>query len=205
MTKRHTTRRYLAVGLFIVIASASSSHAQPNWPMIQPVHETRTFANLGNVDNSFVALIKDTAGVPVYKFECHNGNYEGDSEINFSGDLQCALFAIKESKIVSPNLLAANTRDEQSTDWWNRGRMRSEQLRGECLAYPDYSTDRHFKLRGMLVTLRFSDIEWSTLQDQQHNPMLVKFTFNLDAIPDKTASAPSPELAGAIPPRSCYP
>ena len=48
--------------------------------------------------------------------------------------------------------------------------MRAAQLRGKCLAYPEYSTDRHFKLRGMLITLQFSGMEWSAARDQQGNP-----------------------------------
>jgi hypothetical protein len=66
-----------------------------NWPAVQPLHETRTFANRGrdSADTPFLALIKNSEGVPIYKLECHNVNYEDESEINFSGDFQCALFA----------------------------------------------------------------------------------------------------------------
>jgi hypothetical protein len=44
--------------------------------------------NLGGngADTPIVALIKGTDGVPVYKLECHTGEYDSESEINFSGD-----------------------------------------------------------------------------------------------------------------------
>ena len=132
--------------------------------------------------------------------------------MRFSGDFQCALFAVGESGDSTGNLLAANTKDEQSTAWWNRGRMRLAQLRGVCLAYPEYSTVRHFKLRGMVITLRFTDIGWSATKDQQNNPLLAKFTFTLDVVPDKAARGPRDEQTervaspkGPKPPSSCYP
>jgi hypothetical protein len=121
----------------------------PNWPTIQALHETRTIVNPqrgDTTDDGFNLWVKDTEGVPVYKIECHNGNYNNDGPpINFSGDFQCAVFAVHDSKITSGNLLAAKTPNQQSTDWWNRGRLRSAQLQGNCSSFPEYSTDRHFE------------------------------------------------------------
>ena len=210
MTERHEKWQYLTLGCAVVMTLLSlNSPAQPSsWPLIRALRETHTFVNpgQGGTDSPFLAVIKDTAGVPIYKLECHNGNYETDSEMNFSGDFQCALFALNGSKIASGNLLATNSTSEQSTDWWNRGRMRSAQLRGMCLKYPEYSTDRQFKLRGMLVTLQFADIRWSDLKDQQNNPRLTNFTFTFNVIPDKDARGSVADLAiGPVPPHSCYP
>lgn len=155
-----TTVKICSLALVLMPAVFLLARAS-KWPVIQRLEEKRVFMNPGqnNADTPFVALIKDNSGVPVYKLECHNGNYEDESEMNFSGDFQCALFAYNGTTRVSGNLLAANTRNELSTDWWNRGRMRSAQFRGECLKYPEYSTARHFKLRGMLLTLRFTDVQ----------------------------------------------
>ncbi len=210
MMKRLPKRWYLQFGCAVIgtVISLSSETQASNWPVIQPVHETRTFENQSppNTDHSFLALIKDTAGIPVYKLECHSGNYGGDSEMNFSGDFQCAFFALNGSMPTSGNLLAANTPNEQSTDWWNRGRLRSAQLRGNCLLYPEYSTGRHFRLRGIQITLRFTEAEWSTRKDQQDNPLLKKFKFTLDVVPDADAHSLSAEPPpGPEPPRSCYP
>jgi hypothetical protein len=192
----------------LVMTIASLSLAQTNnWPAVEPLHEKQTFADAASdADTPFLAFIKDVKGVPAYKLECHNGNYDENSGYNFSGTFQCALFAVSGDRRRTWNLLAVSNKDEQSTDWWNRGRMLSNQLRGECLAYPEYSTLRHFKLRGMLVTLQFTDIEWSTTKDQQGNPLLEKFTFTFDVVPDQTAQSPAAEpAAGPTPPSSCYP
>jgi hypothetical protein len=191
-----------------VISTLGLTAQENRWPVVRPLRETRTFADPGrdNADTPFLALIKNAAGVPLYKFECHNGNYDDSSEMNFSGDFQCALFALKRDALASGNLLAANIRNEESTDWWNRGRMRSAQLREPCLAFPEYSTDRRFKLRGMLITMRFSGIEWSNQRDRQNIRMLGKFTFTFSVTPDSEARSPRAELpVGPAPPRSCYP
>jgi hypothetical protein len=178
------------------------------WPVIQPLQAKRAFRYLGtgDADTPFLAFIKSEKGAPAYKLECHNGNYESGSEMNFSGDFQCALFAIKGSTLTSGDLLAANTNNELSTDWWNRGRMRSAQLRGECLKYPEYSTDRRFRLRGMLLTLRFTDMQWGPRKDRQNNPLLTGFTFIFKAVPDESAlGSRAEEVTGPKPPEACYP
>jgi hypothetical protein len=195
--------------LALVLASAASLFAQASkWPTIRPLEEKKIFINPGqnNADTPFAAFIKDSDGVPVYKLECHNGNYEDESETNFSGDFHCALFAVKGTTRTSGNLLAADTKNELSTDWWNRGRMRAAQLRGECLKYPEYSTDRHFRLREMLLTLRFADVKWGTRKDEQGEPMLAGFTLLVKVVPDESAQSSRAELPGGPkPPTSCYP
>lgn len=177
------------------------------WPPIRQVEVSRTFNNKTTIaDTPFFLSIKDVHRVTIYRLECHNGNYENGSKINFSGDFQCALFAIKNGSRVSGNLLAANTKDELSTEWWNRGRMRSAQLRGKCLDYPDYSTDRIFKLRGMRLTLRFTKMKWGRNKSREHGPVLIGFTFTFKAVPDESAHTANPDVVGApAPPASCYP
>jgi len=187
-----------------MVSSAQAS----KWPIIQPLEEKRVFTNPGkdNTDTPFVALIRDTEGIPVYKLECHNGNFDDESEMNFSGDFQCALFAVKGSDLASGNLLAADTKKEQSTDWWNRGRMRAAQLREECLKYPEYSNTRHFKLRGMVLTLSFTDVKWGIARDKQNNLPIGSFTFTADAAPDAAAqNSRAEQLHGPKPPTFCYP
>ena len=203
-------RTTLKIGsLALVLASAASLFAQESkWPTIRPLEEKKVFPNPGqnNADTPVAVFIKDSDGVPVYKLECHNGNYEDGSEMNFSGDFQCALFAVKGTTRTSGNLLAADTKNELSTDWWNRGRMRAAQLHGECPKYPEYSTDRRFKLRGMLLTLRFADVKWSPRKDQQGEPMLAEFSFLVKAVPDESAHSPRAEMSdGPRPPPACYP
>ena len=191
----------------LVFINMGTSTVTPEWPMVRPVHEKRVFVDPeGKTDTPLTVFLHDTRGVPVYKLECHNGNYGVESGIWYSGDFQCALFALKGASLASGDLLAANTKDELSSDWWNRGRMRAAQLRGACLAYPEYSTDRHFKLRGMLLTLHFADMKWDPRKDKQNEPRLAKFTFLLRVVPDESVQSSRAELPpGPKPPSACYP
>lgn len=193
----------------LIMVSALSLVAEANrWPTIPPLKEKHVFNGAGKngADTPVVSFIKDTHGLPVYKLECHNGNYENESEMNFSGDFQCALFEVKGTTLTSGNLLAADTKDELSTDWWNRGRMHAAQLHGECLQYPEYSTDRHFKMRGMLLTLRFTDMQWGPRKNQQSDPRLIGFTFIVKIVPDQSAnSSRAEQVSIPEPPNSCYP
>lgn len=197
---------------FIVIWMAIWTVALParaeNWPVVRPLLAVRTIKHLETHGSgtSFVAFIKNTQGDPVYKLECRNGNYTDTSEIDFSGAFQCALFAVHGSSVTSGNLLAADTKNELSTDWWNRGRMRSTQLRGKCLQYPEYSTDRHFELRAMRLTLRFTSMKWSRSNPQQGPPQLSGFKFTFKVAPDKSVKSSRAQVpASPKPPKGCYP
>lgn len=203
-----TTLKMICSHALVIISVAILFAQTRKWPIIRPLEERRAFINPGqnNADTPFVVVIEDSGSVPAYKLECHNGNYQDGSEMNFSADFQCALFAVKGATRTSGNLLAADTKDELSTDWWNRGRMRAPQLRGECLKYPEYSTDRRFKLRGMLLTLRFTDVKWNPGKDQPDGPTLAGFTFFLKAIPDESAQSSRAAVPiGPRPPAACYP
>jgi hypothetical protein len=197
------------VGFSLLLTTAAISFAEAaKWPVIRPMKERRAFLfpRQNRTDASFIALIKDTDGIPVYKLECHSGNYDDETEIAFSGDFQCALFAMNGVTRSSGNLFAAETRDEQSTDWWNRGRMRAPQLRGDCLKFPEYSTDRQFRLRGMLLTLRFVDVKWGPRDGRQDEPLLEGFTFVFTVARERSAQSSKAELAaGPQPSTACYP
>ena len=103
----------------IVITPAFCVWAQSsNWPKIQPVHESHTFVEQEPPgDTPFVSQIKDTSGALAYKLICHSGDYDDSADLNFSGTFQCYLFAVKGDALTSGNLLAADTKDERSTDW----------------------------------------------------------------------------------------
>jgi hypothetical protein len=185
----------ICISIFAALFALSGPAAGKNWPLIRPLKEKHVFRDAGSdgADAPLFTFILDTLGTPVYKVECHNGNYPDDSEINFSGDFQCALFAVKGRNLTSSDLLAGAKDDK------NRARMHSAQLRGDCLQYPEYGAERHFRVRGMVVTLRFSDVKWSAGR-------LAGFTLTLEAAPDESAvSAVSESIAGPEPPAACDP
>lgn len=121
------------VFLFILMHSMGLMSQISKWPAIQPLDEQAIIGFVEwNSDTPFFVHIRDIRGTPVYRLECHNFHFDDDFGRNFSGDFQCGLYTVKESTLTSTNLLAANTRNELSTDWWNRGRMFSASFAGEC-------------------------------------------------------------------------
>ncbi len=179
--------------------------AQSGWPVIQPAHIQYQFVAPQEQDAAspaFTFYLRDAAGSSIYKFECHADGYPDDAEMTWSSDFQCALFPYRGDTVTPVNLLAQDTRAEQSVDWHNRGRLIAAQLQGECLQYPEYSTLRHFRLRGMDVSLAYTAIQWT---QGVKGPILWQFTLTLDATPDKDAKTPQAEAAeGSAPPNACY-
>ena len=158
------------------------------WPVIRPAHESHTYSAGGTADTPLIIFIRTTGDVSVYKLECHNGNYEDMSFINFSGDFQCVLFSLDGDHRTSWNLLASDDEAEQRSDYFNRGRMTSNQIWSECGQIPEYGRVRHFNLRGMRITFEFKDLQWKSPSiARQHR--LSSFTFVVDVSPDGSANS----------------
>jgi hypothetical protein len=165
------------------------------WPPVLPVHRVLTFIHPGQNgrDTPALVLVPRQEGGTVYKLECHNGNYDDQREMTFSGDFQCALYALQGGRVSSGNLLADSTHD--------RGRMLSAQLSDRCGAYPEFGLVRHFRVRGMRVTLEFGDLKWSASNETEG---LDQFTVDLTVEPDLSALAETSETAAAPrPPTGC--
>jgi hypothetical protein len=174
------------------------------WPPVIPVHRVFTFIHpgQGGRDTPALVFVPRTEGGTVYKLECHNGNYDDASEMNFSGDFQCALYALQGGRVTSGNLLADSSHDQQTSDWlFNRGRMLSVQLSDACGSYPEFGLVRHFRVRGMRVTLEFGGLQWSTSNEHEG---LDQFTVDLTVEPDLSAQTETSETAAAPrPPTRC--
>lgn len=199
-------RRIGAWSGLLLMTNPAVQPTQGAWPVIQPLHAEYQFFRPQDSDAelpSFSVYLKDATDTSRYKFECHAGGYPDDSEMTWSGDFQCALFPYAKDTVTPVNLLAVDSHEEQSVDWRNRGRMFAAQLQGDCLQYPEYSAQRHFRLRGMDLILAYSDIAWT---QGPKGPALQKFTLSLDAVPDKDAKTPMAEpAAGDRPSQICYP
>lgn len=137
-----------------------SGRPDTEWPIIQPIQIVRSFENPGKDDSDtpIKLTVVNSSGQPAYQIDCHNGNFDGSPQFNFSGDFQCVMVALTNGKPVSRNLLAAPS--EQYTEWGNRGRMLARQLRPACASLSEYGAERQFRLRRMVVTLRFTNIEF---------------------------------------------
>jgi hypothetical protein len=192
----------------LLLMCATNAHAaerQRPWPHMAPFESTYRFHNLASGQDTPVLLtLKDVRGVPRYRLECHNGDYNGEWVISFSGTLHCAVVAIDGDKITSWNLLAEDTPAQQSSDWSNRGRFLSTHLRKPCSAYREYGLDRTFSFRGLKFTLRLRELEWSD-QSQQGRSRLTGFTLEIAARYDAHATtASAAHVSLPAPPRECF-
>ena len=175
----------------------------PVWPIVRPIHISKSYRIDGNSDSPLNLPIVTSDGKVVYRVECHNGNYEDRSVINFSGDFQCVLFSVDGVHRIGWNLLATAEAGEQNSDWLNRGRMVASQLRGECGAIPEYGRIRHFRLRGMRVRFEFRKLYWAPPAGLA-KPRLLGFTFVLDISPDRKATSETAEkIPSPRPPPPC--
>jgi hypothetical protein len=191
--------------ILIAVVALGWLLAQPKsieWPVVKPVHTQITVTEQARRDAPVHLVVSDVRGRPLYKLDCHNGEYDETIDINYSGDFQCALFALTSGKTASGNLLTDTSYNAGSTDWWNRGRMLAKNLWRTCANYPEYGTLRHFSVRGMLVTLRFGDLVWAT--PFADSSRLSRFTADIDVAPDRQATSPTAEyLPGPTPGKAC--
>lgn len=194
-------RTFVCASTFFVLQLAVGQSKQ-TWPKVQPFSHEWHILDASKADTPVLAYIRDVAGQPAYKLECHSGLYEDESKINFSGTYQCALFAFKDGHRASWNLLA--DRNHRDTDWNNRGRMMAQQLEESCGDTPGYGTHRVFMLRGMRLELVFKDLKWESASGTQAGErQLNSFTFVATAQPDSKAWSPQAAPTKTPPPSSC--
>ncbi len=174
------------------------------WPEIRPVQAERTFVDGGSGgDTPFLLLVSDTSRTLVDQLECHNGDYDSVSGFNFSGDFHCALFALNAGVVTSHDLLASEEEAKIGRDWFNRGRMLASQLWPSCGLYPEYGAIRHFRLRGMVITLRFDALKWFPFERFQRH-RLEAFRFKIVFMRDPDArSVVAEAVKDSVPPTSC--
>lgn len=197
---------FLAAFLLAIAPKPTRQSSRP-WPVVEPIAVRRHLIFREGKDIPISVKVMNKNGEPEYLIECHTGYYTDNRQgFQYSGAFQCAMFSLSDNRVSSGDLLAANSKNERSTDWWNRGRLLSWQLSGECLRFPEYSTSRHFKLRGMLVTISFSDPEWAAQTDNEGNRLLTSVNLAITVQRDPAANTMRPLVPnGPLPPASCYP
>ncbi len=167
-------------------ANAQSQH----WPAIRPTRIGVPFPDARKADTTVV--IKESNGKPLYRLACHTSDYSGDTDFDYSGDFECRLTSLDSSEGYSTLL----TDDPQPTrDWQSRGRFLAEDLVGSCGTYPEYGLVRHFRLRGMAITLALRDPVFDTVTAMTgvKRVGLRSFRFEFTAVPDTGAKSPIAE------------
>lgn len=121
------------------------------WPMVKSTGNTVEF--VGDDVNYFLP-INDKNGKLQYRLECHNYDYEGDEDFNFSGDFECRLSSVNQQERYS-NLLTYT--QKQTADWENRGLFYTAHFSSHCKSNRDWGKRRVFMMRGMTIELLISN------------------------------------------------
>ncbi|MBF0559300.1 MAG: hypothetical protein HQL08_11030 [Nitrospirae bacterium] len=189
-----TVSCFCLLSLHIVTADEG---ANKTWPIIKPFEENFEFNNASTA--SVVAVIVGSDDRPLYKVECHTDNYEGDPDFDYSGDFECRLTSLYSIETYS-TLLTDNPK--QSRDWESRGRFLVQEIIGECADYPEYGLVRHFRLRGMEITLTIKKPVFGKAI-KKGRPELKSFNFAVNVKPDSSARTKIAEPVPYIkPPRA---
>jgi hypothetical protein len=126
------------------------------------------------------AQIRDRDGTVVYEFECAAYTVPGGITIAGEG-LSCGLFSVGNPI----NLL------QDSVDPFSRMSLSTilpRQLSGRAGTDSEWGNVRHFRLRGLLLTLKFSNIIFS--KDDFGNPGMVRSEVTLEVAPEATEITP---------------
>jgi hypothetical protein len=131
--------------------SCSTAPSSAGWPDVVALRDSVAFADAKTAAAEWT--IRGAGQAPLYHVACHAYGFEGDTAFDYSGDFECRLTSMYSEEEVS-TLFTENWR--QTRDWESRARFLAEELVGRCAAYPEHGLVRHFRLRGMLVTLSIS-------------------------------------------------
>ncbi len=180
---------------------------RPRWPAVQPVN--KVFEVSDPKKAVIRTFIHGAKGERLYLFVCRTGDDESVPDVIYTGDLECRLVPARwgeneETLLVEEHGLKA---------WFSRGRMLARELYCECGSYPEYGRVRHFRLRGMGVTIEFQDVVFESTRAGCPFPeaKLVSYKLRLTVEKDPSASRDIAESSGYLgpwrkgqdPPRSC--
>jgi hypothetical protein len=179
------------------VVALAMLQVQSHWPPIAPVD---TLFNVEAGTHPHVkTFVRSPNGKPLYLFICRDADDPAVGNVNYAGDLDCHLLPADRGE-VEENLLVER---HDVAAWYSRGRMFTSQLRGACAAYPEYGLTRHFRLRGMQITMEFKDTTFSLTGE------LRSYVLRFAVMPDSTAHRDIAENSGYLDPerrapgRSC--
>ena len=200
------TQRSIAVAFVLkatFVATATSLVVGQTWPVVRSTDRTFVFQDPDRaVANMFVL---DTSGRQLYLFVWRTSeDASGPPNVIYAGVLDCRLMEAPGGER-EENLLL-ETRNVAPC--YSRGRMFTEELYGDCAVYPEYGRLRHFRLRGMSVTLSFEEVHFNgTLASGTLK--LAAYKLRVTVMPDPKATRDIAESSGYLDPhrkvanRSC--
>src|ERR1700687_798627 len=157
------------------------------WPAIVPIAKAFEFPEAERARAEL--RIMNSSGEEAYVLRCIGRDLIDEylEIFEYTGAFECSLTSLYSEDHYS-TLLTENPRQEKP--WESRGRFFWSELTGVCGQYSEYNTTRHFRLRGMELTLQITDMQFNPPNDKTDPEMLhamKSFRFNVSARPDATA------------------
>ena len=156
-----------------------------SWPVVGTIKRSFDFPD---ARNALLELpILEVNSKPLYILSCRGRDLLDDPDFEYTGDFECRLRSLYSADLYS-TLLTHNPMQERS--WESRGRFISESLYGQCADYPEYGRVRHFRLRGMKLTLALSRITFERARrpgGQEESELLKSFHLEVAIEPDPGA------------------
>ncbi len=177
----------------------------PPYPRIIPTGKTLTFpekdAGLQSEEKPapadrwyFYLPVLNASRELAYEFECSTSKTKGGNRVLIGRwGIWCGLFIVGEKV----NLLRDSI-DPYSR--MNRAEVYAEQLYGKCADYPEWGAVRHFRLRGMNLTVQFKNPLFAGDEGLPDYFMggLKGFELSVRVDPDSTAESPVAESSPYI-------
>jgi hypothetical protein len=179
----------LLIELNIGVTSITGTESKRSWPLINPVK--KTFHFIDHREMGAKLRIVSIDGTPLYLLECYLNAYDRDDpDFNYSGNFECRLTSLYSKERYSTLL---TDQAKPTRDWQSRGRFLLEELTGKCAEYPDYGRVRHFRLRGMNLTLEIKNLKIKSGSSAENVPWYVdrieKLDLDVIITPDPKASS----------------
>lgn len=182
----------LVVALSLLVKTSTGFCAEQAWPAMAEF--TAKFGVETSAERiSFEIPLIDVQGQTRYRLTCTGGSDKYLDQLSASGDNYVGPFAciLAGDGDISDSLLS----EDGSPHWYSRGQIHSYgDLIGSCAKYPEYGALRHFRLRGLELTLSFGDIE----VDKAGNP--THFTLTVSLQRDAKITSPQAEQTGYLTP-----
>lgn len=190
--------RQLLKTLVLFVLFPHGLFAAYSWPEVQPIEKEFKVENLSEAYVYFDVIGKNAQ--TLYHFECSTPDIASKRKIQFDymGGFECRLWSPADERH-----LTLLVEDPHDNDWQSRGRFSAYELVGACGEYPEFGRIRHFKLRGMSITLSLDQVRLTPPESTTKGRTgwrLVSFQLRVSIRPDATAKSNIAEPSNAVEP-----
>ncbi|HEV2387690.1 MAG TPA: hypothetical protein VGS20_10605 [Candidatus Acidoferrales bacterium] len=136
-------------------------------------------------------VIRDLRGAQLYRLQCYGWEADRSADDPFPQEPYSGVF---DCHLQPP---PAERWTTLLSDQWDLGEQHTRavvqpgQIFGRCAEYPEWGNVRHFRLRGMGLTLKYGDVRWSEKPDPGHPSVKlhvpISMRFGVVAMRDPTA------------------